>query len=288
MKIELLVGPPGSGKSTLAQTLVTQGYIRISQDDMGREGHLAAFNEALAKGQDILIDRMNFDVAQRRRYLEPAKKAGYTSNITVLVVPRKVCLERCRLRQGHPTIQDQVNAESAINLFFGKYEKPLPTEGPVNFIVHKVDDKQKVIICDLDGTLCNIDHRKSLVSRAEGHKPNWYRFFQEMKYDEPNEWCREILKRFTGDHEIVFCSGRPEEYREVTEQWLKDHNLYFGHLFMRSKGDYRPDNLVKEILLDFDILPQFEPQFVLDDRQQVVNMWRNRGLVCLQCAPGDF
>ncbi len=29
-------------------------------------------------------------------------------------------------------------------------------------------------------------------------------------------------------------------------------------------------------------------QFVMDDRQRVVDMWRSKGLKCLQVAPGDF
>jgi hypothetical protein len=32
----------------------------------------------------------------------------------------------------------------------------------------------------------------------------------------------------------------------------------------------------------------FDVQFVLDDRDQVVEMWRAMGLTCLQVAPGNF
>jgi len=28
--------------------------------------------------------------------------------------------------------------------------------------------------------------------------------------------------------------------------------------------------------------------FVVEDRSRVVEMWRGEGLVCLQCAPGEF
>jgi hypothetical protein len=28
--------------------------------------------------------------------------------------------------------------------------------------------------------------------------------------------------------------------------------------------------------------------FVVDDRRRIVEMWRSEGLVCLQCAPGEF
>ena len=32
----------------------------------------------------------------------------------------------------------------------------------------------------------------------------------------------------------------------------------------------------------------FDVKFVLDDRDQVVEMWRDMGLPCFQVAPGDF
>lgn len=57
---------------------------------------------------------------------------------------------------------------------------------------------------------------------------------------------------------------------------------------MRRSGDFRPDYIVKEVILDFEILTRYTPYIIIDDRDQVVKMWRRRGYTCLQCAPGDF
>jgi hypothetical protein len=46
--------------------------------------------------------------------------------------------------------------------------------------------------------------------------------------------------------------------------------------------------LVKENILDFELLTRFNILFAIDDRQQVVDMWRRRGITALQCAKGDF
>jgi len=101
-----------------------------------------------------------------------------------------------------------------------------------------------------------------------------------------------ILHRFQSDDihamNIVFCSGRPEDYRELTKTWLKETGLHYSALYMRSAKDSRQDDIVKEILLDFEILTRFKPYFILDDRDQVVRMWRKRGFTCLQCAEGNF
>ena len=291
MKLEVLVGAPGSGKSTYRRGLKATA---ISQDESGKD-HLRLFNEALAKGEDIVVDRMNFDRGQRDRYTIPAKAAGYSVDIKVFVVPRKVCYDRVIARKGHETIKDEVAARSAINLFFTKYSKPSEDEGKVEFITYESQDayvsgtKPRAIIVDLDGTLCNIDHRLHYVKKdIEGQKPNWAAFFRGIPRDDVNEWCASIVRKFNTTHQIVYCSGRSEAEREMSEDWLKKNDLWFGHLFMRSAGDSRPDNVVKEILLDFDILPQFIPEFMIDDRKSVTQMWRQRGFICLQCAEGNF
>jgi hypothetical protein len=88
--------------------------------------------------------------------------------------------------------------------------------------------------------------------------------------------------------DAVYCSGRGNEYRMATSNWLNENGLGSSNLFMRYTGDYRRDDIVKEILLDFEILTRYTPYFFIDDRQQVVDMWRKRGYTCLQCAKGDF
>jgi adenylate kinase family enzyme len=87
---------------------------------------------------------------------------------------------------------------------------------------------------------------------------------------------------------IVLCSGRGGEYRETTKNWLSEYGICYDHLFMRQAKDHRQDYIIKEILLDFEILTRYEPYFFIDDRQQVVDMYRKRGYTVLQCANGDF
>lgn len=286
----VLVGCPGSGKSVHAKTLPG---TYINQDSQGRD-HFRLFMEAISRGdENIVLDRMNFDHVQRDRYTIPARAVGYSVIIRVFVVPRKVCYDRVVARIGnHETINSTASASSAINLFFAKYEKPQGHEADaIEFVEYGGgvgEDKPKAIICDLDGTLCTITHRLHFVTRGKGVKKDWQSFFKGLGNDTVNEPVAEVVRRFSGDHEILYCSGRGEESREATEAWLKANNLWFGHLFMRSANDFRPDDLVKEILLDHDILPQFDPVIVFDDRNSVVKMWRSRGFTVAQVADGDF
>jgi hypothetical protein len=57
---------------------------------------------------------------------------------------------------------------------------------------------------------------------------------------------------------------------------------------MRSNGDYRSDEIVKEELFRARIQPRYSVGGVIDDRNRVVKMWRRIGLVCFQVAEGEF
>jgi predicted kinase len=301
-KLMLTVGPPGSGKSTFARKLESEGYTYINQDAQGRE-HLQLFETAILNGKDVVVDRLNFSKHQRSRYLDIAKKYNYETAITVFHESYETCFARCLARKGHETIKDETNARSALNMFFTKYEQVENNEAnTVNRLwpaYPNEEDKPLAIICDLDGTLCNVDHRLHFVRKPEGQRKDWKGFFEGMKDDTVNQWCASILRGLGDTYKIVYCSGRPDNYRRTTEKWLADHNLDSFYcplfenseqsdLFMRNRNDQRQDDIVKEIILDFEILTRYIPIFMIDDRTQVVNMWRKRGYTCLQCAPGDF
>lgn len=291
MEIIILVGSPGSGKSTVSNTY---GHIRINQDEQGKDGHLTVFKTALEGHHDILIDRMNFSKEQRERYLKPAREAGYKTKIIVLHENYDTCLERMKKRENHPTIKDEATAKKVLNFFFSKYERVEDSEADEIKRIWPEGNKPLAIICDLDGTLCNIEHRLKFVHPESGQKKNWMAFQENLVNDTINDWCAEIITHLGYDcdgdpiNKIVLCSGRTNNYRTLTKNWLKENNMQYNNLFMRYNGDYRQDYIAKEILLDFEILTRYTPYFFIDDRQQVVDLWRKRGYVCLQCAPGNF
>lgn len=302
MKIlTMLVGPPGSGKSTMAkQFLLTEGdrverSVYINQDSQGKLQHMENFRAALREEKDIIVDRMNFNKNQRAGYLEQAKKLGYKIVIHVIHESYETCFSRMLVRKDHETIKDDVNALQALTFFFKNYERVEDWEADEVVRHWPNGEKPSAIVCDLDGTLCNIEHRRHWV-RGEGKK-NWVMFMQGIPQDKPHQWCIDILYMFSqkiqkDPKEIVLCSGRGEEQRKATESWLNAHLP--GHLkevsalFMRQAGDSRKDSIVKEMLLDFEILTRYTPYLMIDDRQQVVDMWRKRGFTCLQCDVGDF
>jgi len=127
--------------------------------------------------------------------------------------------------------------------------------------------------------------------RNPGDPVNYDAFHKASVFDPPNQWCLDIVRRFADDHEVIFVSGREEKYRPITLDWLSKYAVCGFKkpiLFMRSTNDFRPDFLIKKIIYEEHIKGTYKILFVIDDRKQVVDMWRAEGLTVLHCAEGDF
>jgi hypothetical protein len=145
------------------------------------------------------------------------------------------------------------------------------------------------VVFDIDGTLANCEHRIHWVRTSP---KNWPAFNRGMKRDTVHEDIVWILRTFhAAGCTILIASGRGEEDREVTESWLRDvagiEGLY-SKLYMRPAKDYRSDDIIKGEILDQMHEDGYDPSIAVDDRNQVVGMWRARGLRCLQVAEGNF
>ena len=176
------------------------------------------------------------------------------------------------------------------------------------------------IIVDIDGTaaLGIGEHRQpydySLVGKD---KPNLAVFINIFSF-----WS------LFPDGEVIFLSGREnvtfpgkserkdkcfrvgkfkgKEYpdcKSLTRAWLNHYlNEYYGivggetiswigdfSLHMRAADDYRKDDEVKFELYKENVDDKYFIHYVLDDRNQVVDMWRDKcNLTCFQVAPGNF
>lgn len=143
----------------------------------------------------------------------------------------------------------------------------------------------KAVIVDIDGTLADCSHRLHHV--LPGGKRDWDAFFASMDEDGVITPVRDVVRALSRDYAILLCSGRPDNYRDVTERWLDDAYVPYNVLYMRPAGDTRADHIVKAQILDGIKEDGYEPFLVIDDRQSVVDMWRDNGLVCLQAAPTE-
>ncbi len=146
--------------------------------------------------------------------------------------------------------------------------------------------KQKAIIVDLDGTLCDVNHRVHFV---EQEPKDWRSFHTSLVHDPVNPWCLDLIIAMKKEGvETVLLTGRPEYHRAATESWLAENKVPYAKLIMRKIGDKRGDEITKWEFYEQEIAPLYQVLFVVEDRLRVVKMWREKGIVCLQCDWGDF
>lgn len=131
-EVLVLVGLPASGKSTLAKALEASGkYIRINQDDLGSSNKCkGAMVDALKKNRSVVIDRVNFNESQRKRWIDLAQKMGVT-NVNCIVVDQSVaiCKDRIQKRENHPTVPSGPKAVKIVDNFIDMMTTPTTSEG---------------------------------------------------------------------------------------------------------------------------------------------------------------
>jgi hypothetical protein len=146
------------------------------------------------------------------------------------------------------------------------------------------------IVVDLDGTLFNHDHRIDWAKSGM-----WDEYHRRLVHDELNEDVAWLLQVLPSSVEVIFCTGRNERWRQLT----LDHCCFCGlglafpdALLMRPDDNYLPDHELKPKMLEEHFgsrdLVLDNVKFVLDDREKVVEAWRNYGLPCWQVRLGSF
>lgn len=286
----MLKGLPGSGKSTYAKKLVD--YTRVNMDDLRRmlhDGKWTRSNEKvmqslrrslveqlLGSGRNVVVDDTNFSPKHEEALRAIAKSVREDTgmnvhfSITFMDTPLHECIAR-DLKREHSVGKDVITRMH--NQFLRESRGPRVVD----------PDLPHCIIVDIDGTVALMGERSPYDWSAVGE-------------DEPNRPVIELLLRYVSSSDypakVMFMSGRDEICRPATNDWLLNNCpgcLAWGELVMRAEGDSRKDSIVKRELYEEHVLGKYNVDFVLDDRNSVVDMWRNElGLTCLQVADGDF
>lgn len=287
-ELRLTIGLPGSGKSKYAQDLIADNpsWVRINWDDWrkSRGMHLRNFNrkeeESMQKesldfaesigraGSSIIVDNTNLNENTRNRWKGVAQRAGMNYVEVVMPVSLEECIARDAKREGLEHCGRAVIERMA--LFAG-------------LIPWRKEDTYVVV--DMDGTLADCSHR---IHHVTGGNHDWDAFESKALDDAPRMAIVGLVDTFKREgFKILIVSGRQiDRAGKNTVQWLENYGIPYEHIFMRNGGDNRQDAIVKQEILDK--LPKDQILYVLDDRNQVVEMWRKNGLTCLQVADGNF
>ena len=281
-------GLPGSGKSTYAKQLVADApntYKRINRDDlraMFDNGHWSQGNEkfvkkirdvliikALEEGKHVIVDDTNLSPTNETRVRQLVQEFNKNHNDTVQVEVKEMetSLQECIARDAKR--QKPVGAKRIRDMHRQFYA--------VSHLTEQNPALPKAIICDLDGTLALMNGRNPFdAARCEE--------------DVLNVPVAKVVKTFQDlGYQVLLLSGRKEEHKTQTINWLATHNITYDLLELRKTADNRPDTVVKKELFYTHISDKYYIEFVLDDRDQVVELWRSElGLTCFQVNYGDF
>lgn len=294
-KLIVTKGLPRSGKTTWSKQLVESSgnYVRVNRDDLREMLHCNKWtpkNEkvtmsvqksivetALKKGKSVIVDDTNLGQYHTERWLNVARENGATfevkkfdsSDIGQLIF--RDDWDETSSRGDHVIIRLALEHD---------------------YITFENDS---IVVCDLDGTLCDIEHRRHYVRKE---KKDWDSFFREIPEDKIREDVDKMLQGYLDrGKKIIFVSARPERCRRDTTKWLREHNYalkyriddegYYPYeaLIMRPDGDTRNDAIVKQEILD-NYLDKDSIHTVIDDRPVVVRMWRENGLEVIDVGDG--
>lgn len=283
-KLLFLKGLPASGKSTYAKELADKGWIRVNKDDlraMLNNGKWSKGNEkrviklqnqiietALAEGKNVVVDDTNFAEYHKHRLYDLARKYKADFDEKFFDTPLQICLDRDAKRANGV-------GESVIMKMYNQYLKPKPAayKPPAG--------SQKAILVDIDGTLAHMQTGKGYRSPYD-----WHRVMED--FGDPKVINLVQLYHKAG-YKVIVMSGRDGVCRQDTEKWLEEYKIPYSELYMREPNDNRKDSIVKRELFDGFIRDYYNIEVVIDDRNQVVDMWRGElGLKVLQVAEGDF
>ena len=273
-------GISASGKTTFSKQYVKDnpGSLQVSKDeirDMLHDGKWSQGNEkivcdtrdaiikaALHAGRTVISADTNFAPAHEARLRQIASEEKATFEIKDFPIDFETAVER-DLKREHPVGYDVIKDQ------WDLYIRP-------TLKVKQDEALPKAWIFDLDGTLAIIGDRSPYDSST-------------CLNDTPNELVVSLFKVVKASStKTIICSGRENKYRLETERWLKVHGIVPDLLLMRMTEDNRKDSIVKEELFRQIILPVYHTELVVDDRDQVVRMWRDLGLTCWQVADGHF
>lgn len=294
VKVHFTKGIPGSGKSTYALNFCKEnkGWVRVCRDEIRlmrgnywvpeQEEWITsiernAVKEAIINGYNVIVDAMNLSSKYMNSWKEFLNNIEAIEDVNIEIdyidfttTNLKTCIERDAMRPKERRV-----GEVLIKEFYYKYiadVKPVLYTGGL----------PHAIICDIDGT----------VADGKGHRS--FYDYTKVGDDAPKPQIIKIVEWYLASdtNSVLFMSGRDDSCEEVTRRWLLKHIQLKNDeflLFMRKTGDKRQDSIVKRELFERYIRGTWNIDFCLDDRNQVVDMWRNElSLTCLQVAEGNF
>lgn len=135
-------------------------------------------------------------------------------------------------------------------------------------------ERRPAVIFDRDGTLAQIN-------RDWPESGDWASYNAAIPFDNPVPAVVALTRAVRPDIDVIVVSGRDGAHALAMRAWLDKHEVRYDRFFMRRPGDRRRDSVVKAEILDHLIAPRWRVLYAVDDRPQVIEMWRSRRIPVL-------
>jgi predicted kinase len=298
-------GLPASGKTLWAkqQVLKSNGStVKTSRDDLRfmlygayvidnseekniTKTQLDIVRKLLTAKKNVIVDDTNLSLRAIERFYDLAAEfhGKVQARFQDFPVDIKICIERDAQREmkglrfvGEKAIRDI----SKRHLFGGSDLPTLPAKmyQPIQPYALEFQDESlpSAWIFDVDGTIAQTNGRGDY---------EW----DKVDEDEPVWHVIALLKDLRAQgHEILVVSGRNAVCEPETREWLSVYEVPFTSLYMRPQDDSRADYEIKKDIYEKDIKGKYFIAGCVDDRDQVVKLWRSLGLFCAQVNYGHF
>jgi predicted kinase len=274
-------GIPGSGKSTWTKEqlrLHPNQYKRVNRDDLRLMLDNEQFNpkrekfitkiqhelilKSLQEGYHVICDDTNLNPKTIESITNLVKGIATVKIQDFTHVPLEVCIQQDLKRLNSV-------GKDVIVKFYNQYIKPKPKK------IEYIEGLPNAIIFDVDGTLSHFVDRGPFD-------------FMSCYSDVVDNNIKELIEFYSKKNKIIIMSGRDSICMDITIKWLHDNEIKYDLIYMRAVGDSRKDSIVKRELYEKHVMNKFNVKLVFDDRDQVVNLWRELGLTCYQVAEGSF
>jgi predicted kinase len=306
----ITIGISGSGKSSWAKQFCKDNpnWLRINRDEIRKSMLLVSLNEyhqwdndakyrierlvqeqqkqliinALKANWNVVIDNTNLKLSYLNEYKQLLTQSFEEVRIEYRLFDTATerCVEQDKNRTdvvGEDTIRLQADKLKTLKKIFKFEPETLIRE---SFKVVQDESHPRCILVDIDGTVAQMHGRYAY---------DWHRVSEDLP-----KWpvIKTIKAMKKSGYEVIFFSGRDAVCYDDSCQWICknfDWQLSDFQLFMRPTQDQRKDSTIKFELFEQHLKNQYFVEVVFDDRQQVVDMWRQKlGLTCLQVDYGDF
>lgn len=311
-KMMILVGLPACGKTSFAHQFVAENpdYVVIERDqirfmmygkyygppideDQITRVQQGFINSVFKKHGKVIISDTNLNRSIVKALVQLAQRWGAEVEFKYFDVDPEICIQRDAQRAkqvGADVIRQKAKRFVKGDHTVPRFDDLITHSGQIRLPYMPGGMKPEAIIVDLDGTIA-----------IHNRNPHDYHL---LNTDSPNHSIiRIVQEEWNRGTTILYTSGRPDWFkfdgqyfntREMSINWIDEHvGMCVGYnsdceLFMRSGDDKRMDAIVKYELFDQFIRNNYHVKYCLDDRRQVIDMWRSIGLTVLDVAGHDF